>query len=98
MLPFKKKGVENRIKIYTAENNIPYNGFSFYKIVYKGELPAALTKAYRKMNGLNNEAPRKKYKKERKQNREASLKKWNNGKRYPVQLLSQMCESCNIIK
>ena len=75
MLPFKKKGVENRIKIYTAENNIPYNGFSFYKIVYKGELPAALTKAYRKMNGLNNEAPRKKYKKERKQNREASLKK-----------------------
>ena len=75
LFPFKKKAVENRVKIITAENSVPYNGFSFYKIVYKGELPVALTKAYRKMNGLNNENPREKYKKERKQNKEALLKK-----------------------
>ncbi len=65
MLPFKKKSVENRIKINTAENNIPYNGFSFYKIVYNGELPKALIKAYKQMDELNDEAPRKGYEKER---------------------------------
>jgi Domain of Unknown Function (DUF748) len=47
---FKKEGVENRVKIINGENNIPYNGFSFYKIVYKGELPRSLIKAYKQMN------------------------------------------------
>jgi hypothetical protein len=66
---FKKKGIENRIKIHTGENTIPYNGFSFYKIVYNGEFPASLIKAYQKMNGFNHEAPRKKYQKEREKNK-----------------------------
>ncbi len=69
MLLFKKKTVQNRVKIYTGENHIPYNGFSFYKIVYKGELPKSLIKAYRKMNELNDEAPREKFKKERKKDK-----------------------------
>jgi Domain of Unknown Function (DUF748) len=47
---FKKEGVENRVKIITGENNIPYNGFSFYKIIYNGELPKSLRKAYQQMN------------------------------------------------
>jgi hypothetical protein len=68
---FKKKGVQNRVKIYTGENNTPYNGFSFYKILYKGEIPESLIKAYRKMNELNDEAPRKKFKNDRKKNRKA---------------------------
>jgi hypothetical protein len=71
MMPFRMKGVEKRVKIYTGENVIPYNGFSFYKITYKGETPEALVRAYRKMSELNDESPRKKYKKERKQNRAA---------------------------
>jgi hypothetical protein len=50
LLHFKKEGIENHVKIYKAENEIPYNGFSFYKIVYNGELPKALIKAYQKMN------------------------------------------------
>ena len=54
MLQFKEKGVENRLHLHEAENNIPYNGFSFYKIGYHGELPESLVKAYRKMNELNN--------------------------------------------
>ena len=66
LLNFKEKGVGNRVKVYPGENNIPYNGFSFYKIVYKGELPSSLIKAYREMNKLNNKAPRKKYKNDRK--------------------------------
>ncbi|MCX6286701.1 MAG: DUF748 domain-containing protein [Bacteroidetes bacterium] len=69
MLRFKKNAVENRVKIFTGHNDIPYNGFSFYKISYKGEFPGDLIKAYRKMKELNNEAPREKYKKERKQNK-----------------------------
>jgi hypothetical protein len=57
--------VENRVKIHNGESAIPYNGVSFYRVTYKGELPDALVKAHRKMNELNNEAPRKKYKNKR---------------------------------
>jgi hypothetical protein len=66
---FRKKGVENRVKIAKSESTIPYNGFSFYKIVYKGEFPEDLLKAYHKMNGFNREAPRKKYQKKREKNK-----------------------------
>jgi hypothetical protein len=69
ILIFKKKAVQNRVKMYAGEDTIPYNGFSYYKISYKGEIPEALTRAYRKMNELNDEAPRKKFEKERKQNK-----------------------------
>jgi len=66
MLHFSKKGVGNRVKMFSAETTIPYNGFSFYKIVYKGELPKSLIKAYQQMNELNKEDPRKSMAKERK--------------------------------
>jgi hypothetical protein len=66
---FRKKSVDHRVKFYPGENTIPYNGFSFFKIVYKGEFPKAILKAYQKMNEFNDEVPRKKFKKERKQNR-----------------------------
>jgi hypothetical protein len=65
-LYFKQKRVDNRVIINKSEYVIPYNGFSFYKIEYHGEIPKSLIKAYREMNDLNNEAPRKKYKEERK--------------------------------
>ncbi|MEI7491266.1 MAG: DUF748 domain-containing protein [Bacteroidota bacterium] len=68
---FRIKSVENRVKIHAGENDIPYNGFSFYKIAYKGDLPKALLKAYRRMNELNKEAPREKYEKEREKNKKA---------------------------
>lgn len=63
---FKENGTENRIKIYAGKNKIPYNGFSIYKINYKGDIPNSLIKAYQHMNKLNNEAPRNKYIKQRK--------------------------------
>lgn len=62
---FKKKGVDNRVKILKSVNGVPYNGFSFYKFDYEGGFPEYLTKAYLKMNNLNSEAPRKKFKEER---------------------------------
>ena len=71
MSQFKDKNIENRVKIYEGENTIPFNGFSFYKIVYKGDYPKALIKAYKKMDKLNNEKPRKEFNVERKKNRNA---------------------------
>jgi len=68
ILEFKKKGVDNRVIIFTAENNIPYNGFSFYKIEYKGELPKELIKAYQQMYEFDNESPRKRFRQEREKN------------------------------
>jgi hypothetical protein len=65
MMLFRKKSVEDRVKIYAGENNIPYNGFSFYKIVYRGEFPESLIKAYHQMTELNDVAPRKRFEKER---------------------------------
>jgi len=71
MFYFRQKGVEKQVKILAAINVIPYNGFSFFKIEYKGEYPVSLMKAYMKMNELNDESPRKKYMKERKKNKVA---------------------------
>jgi Domain of Unknown Function (DUF748). len=63
---FKKREVEKQVKFSTAKNVIPYNGFSFYKIEYNGEIPESLFKAYQQMKDLNNESPRKQFQKERK--------------------------------
>jgi hypothetical protein len=63
---FREREVEKRVKISTGENVIPYNGFSFYKIEYKGEFPESIIKAYQQMNEFNDEAPRKIFKQERK--------------------------------
>ena len=72
MNSFRKKGVEKQVKFTHSENVTPFNGYSVYKISYKGELPASLLKAYRKMNKLNNEDPRKEYKKERKNSKKTN--------------------------
>jgi uncharacterized protein DUF748 len=63
---FKDKDVGTRVKFSPIQNNIPYNGFSYYKIEFKGELPDYLIKAYAKMAELNTRSPREKYSKERK--------------------------------
>jgi hypothetical protein len=62
---FREGGVEKQIKITPNETVVPYNGFSFYKIKYNGELPKPLLKAYEEMNELNDKTPRNKFKKER---------------------------------
>ncbi len=66
---FKKSGVENQVRISASENTIPYNGFSFYSITYKGEFPEFLIKANKEMNKLNNESPRDKFKTDRKKSK-----------------------------
>lgn len=62
---FKAEGVLNRVTFGSAQSCIPYNGFSFYKIAYKGEMPDFLLKAYNEMDELNNKGPRDKFQKDR---------------------------------
>lgn len=66
---FIENGTEKQLKLLDKNNVIPYNGFSFYKIHYNGIYPENLLNAYKKMNQLNNEAPRDRFKKERKKNK-----------------------------
>ncbi len=47
---FTGTGIENRIKFQKQENTVPFNGFSFYRIDYKGDIPKGLKKAYSQAN------------------------------------------------
>lgn len=63
--PFKSREVEGRVRFVKGENIIPYNGFSFYQVEYKGASPESLKSAYRLMEEFNEGAPRKEFKSER---------------------------------
>lgn len=65
---FTKNGTDKRIKIYSNENTVPYNGFSYYKINYKGDMPESLISAYKRLNDMNTRPPRKEHLKERNKN------------------------------
>ena len=65
---FIKRNVQNQVHLSKVENVIPFNGFSYYKIDYKGDVPKTLQKAYEKMNDLDGKAPRNKFKDARKKN------------------------------
>lgn len=75
MTYFKAEGVADRVKIQGMENKVPYNGFSFYRINYKGDVPDDLMEAYREINKFDNRNPRKKYKELREKNRKAIREK-----------------------
>lgn len=61
---------KSRVKINPIKNNIPFNGFSYFKIDYQGEIPKSLEKAYERINELNNAPPRNKFKKVRDKNKQ----------------------------
>lgn len=56
----------SRVNFKNKKSTVPFNGFSFYRIDYNGEIPESLLKAYRQMEELNAESPREKYKEKRK--------------------------------
>jgi hypothetical protein len=58
---FIANGTESQVSIHATQNDIPFNGFSYFKLEYPGEIPRALEKAYQRMIDLNDEIPRKKY-------------------------------------
>ena len=59
-------GVESSPGVALALGFIPGVG-----AIYNGQIPKALIQAYRKMNELNDEAPRKKFENDRKKNKKA---------------------------
>lgn len=63
---FKEEQVQKQVVFAKSVSTIPYNGFSFYRIEYKGEIPEYLLEAYQQMYELNNNVPRNKFKRERK--------------------------------
>lgn len=69
---FREAGVDNQVKMQDITVKIPYNGFSLYRINYKGDIPDELLEAYRTINDFDNKNPRKKYKSLREKNRKAS--------------------------
>jgi len=73
---FKKEGVAGQVKMLPVNNSvIPYNGFSIYRINYKGQTPLELIEAYRVINRFDNKDPRKEYKAMREKNRHAAAGK-----------------------
>jgi hypothetical protein len=58
---FKLNGTNDRVHIHSSKEEIPYNGFSYFKIKYNSEIPKSLADAYLKMEKLNSEAPRIRY-------------------------------------
>ncbi len=70
---FIEKEVVKQVHMHPGKTSIPYNGFSYYQIEYKGEFPESLLKAYSEMMELNDESPRKKFKEERRKNKNSNF-------------------------
>lgn len=58
---FKEKYIDKQIHFHEKKTVIPKNGFTFYKITYKGEVPGDLKESYDKLMEIDSEPPRKKY-------------------------------------
>ena len=58
---FKEKYIEKQVHFLEKQSVTPRNGFTYYKINYKGEIPEDLKKAYDKLNEIDSEPPRDKY-------------------------------------
>ena len=60
---FKQEKTNAQVKIASNKNEIPFKGFSYFKINYNGDFPNYLLEANKQLNEFNNNAPRAKYKK-----------------------------------
>jgi hypothetical protein len=60
--PFLENDSRAQVHIVSVNSDsIPFNGFSFFKILYKGDIPKSLRRAYKEMHEINDESLRKKY-------------------------------------
>jgi len=58
---FKENGTNTRVKILSVGSEVPFRGFSYFNIKYKGEIPDVLLKATEDLEEINETKPRKKY-------------------------------------
>jgi hypothetical protein len=66
---FSENQLEKRVKMNAVKHTIPFNGFSLYRITYKGNFPEEVREAFEKMDELDENSPRDKFKNERRNNR-----------------------------
>lgn len=66
---FTDNGTEKQLKFNANKSDIPFDGYSYFKINYKGDLPQELIEAYHKMDGFDSKPPRRKFWEERKERR-----------------------------
>ncbi len=66
---FQEKGVQSQVRFKSIKDTVPFNGFSQYRINYKGDFPDKMLEAYERINDLDNNSPRNKFKDERAKNR-----------------------------
>jgi hypothetical protein len=57
---FTENGTRNKISIHPG-NDTPFNGFSSFRIVYKGDIPKPLRRAHEEMHEINDGMLRRKY-------------------------------------
>lgn len=81
---FRQNGTASRVKIFDTKYNIPYNGFSSFKIKYNGDVPEKLNSAFEKMERMNREEPRKNYLKIRKKENAVPEQKIPKRKKKPL--------------
>jgi hypothetical protein len=58
---FKENQTDKQVEIFKYKNTVPFNGFSYFKIDYKGNIPDSLMAAYNKLIELYDEPARVKY-------------------------------------
>lgn len=68
LTPFIDDKVDGQIEFLPGEQIVPFNGFTFYSIGYKGDFPEYLRKAFDKMNEFDQQRPREQYRKKRDKN------------------------------
>jgi hypothetical protein len=69
MKKFHEADVAGRVKLKKDESKTPYNGFSYFRISYNGDIPEEMKEAFNALDEYDNESPRKKLKEERKKTR-----------------------------
>jgi hypothetical protein len=62
---FSQRGVSDRLKLEKPVNRVPFNGFSYYQVLYHGNIPESMKEAFEKLRDYDNEEPRKSLKKKR---------------------------------
>lgn len=66
---FNQVGLSERINVKPSKSEVPFNGFSYYKISYNGKIPPETKEAFEKLKEFDSEKPREKLKDERKKTR-----------------------------
>ncbi len=66
---FTDLGVRDRVRMQKPENRVPFNGFSFYQVLYHGNIPESMKQAFEELREYDNEQPRKKLKEKRNKTR-----------------------------